>query len=459
MGGDASPTLGGASPTVGGASPTLCAASPTLCAASPPLAGASSTFTRASSTFTRASRSQPREFCAAAGTSRELAAGQGLNLMSSTLLTEDTGVPFDELQAEQTAIFRAEWARHGHLREPRVSVSRSVVPITTDPGRVHFGRERDSQDQVGRLDGGVARFGKSYGTRRRTALKRSPLVHRVLMCPVEDRRVRRIVTIVLMLTAVLAAALPANASEPRQRVLSVLSFNIHHAQGTDDVLDLARVAGVIRDSGADVVGLQEVDRHYSARSDWADQASELARMLGYHVVFGANIDRDPPAAGSPRIQYGTAILSRYPITAWENTYLFRSPGQEQRGLLHAVVVVRGVAVHVYDTHLAASAQTDRLEQTRQIAELIGDTAPAVLVGDLNALPEAPEIATLNAAFTDAWPVSGKGGGATYPAEAPDRRIDYVYASRSVSPLVTRVLDGNPAASDHLPLMSRLLVRH
>ncbi len=280
------------------------------------------------------------------------------------------------------------------------------------------------------------------------------------MCTAEDRRVRRTLAIVLMLSGILLTSVaPANASEPRQRVLSVLSFNIHHAQGTDDVLDLARVAGVIRDSGADVVGLQEVDRHYSARSEWADQAAELARMLGYHVVFGANIDRDPPAAGSPRIQYGTAILSRYPITAWDNTHLFRSPNQEQRGLLHAVLDVRGVAVHVYDTHLAASSQVDRLEQTRQITELIGDTTPAVLVGDLNALPEAPEIATLNAAFTDTWPVSGKGAGATYPAEAPDRRIDYIYASRSVQPLVTRVLDGAPVASDHLPLMSRVLVRH
>ncbi|WP_435118598.1 endonuclease/exonuclease/phosphatase family protein [Amycolatopsis thermoflava] len=271
---------------------------------------------------------------------------------------------------------------------------------------------------------------------------------------------RRTLAIVLMLSGILLTSVtPANAGEPRQRVLSVLSFNIHHAQGTDDVLDLARVAGVIRDSGADVVGLQEVDRHYSARSEWADQAAELAGMLGYHVVFGANIDRDPPAAGSPRIQYGTAILSRYPVTAWENTHLFRSPNQEQRGLLHAVLDVHGVAVHVYDTHLAASSQVDRLEQTRQITELIGGTTPAVLVGDLNALPEAPEIATLNTAFTDAWPASGKGAGATYPAEAPDRRIDYIYASRSVSPLVTRVLDRDPAASDHLPLMSRLLVRH
>ena len=56
------------------------------------------------------------------------AAQLGMNLMSSTLLTEDTGVPFDELQAEQIALFREAWAAAGHSREPRVSVSRSVLP-------------------------------------------------------------------------------------------------------------------------------------------------------------------------------------------------------------------------------------------------------------------------------------------------------------------------------------------
>ena len=55
-----------------------------------------------------------------------------MNLMSSTLLTEDTGVPFDQLQAEQIQGFRDAWAAAGHAREPRVSVSRSVIPITTD---------------------------------------------------------------------------------------------------------------------------------------------------------------------------------------------------------------------------------------------------------------------------------------------------------------------------------------
>ncbi len=86
----------------------------------------------------------------------------GMNLMSSTLLTEDTGVPFDELQAEQIAVYREAFAAAGHGREPRVSVSRSILPLTTQKDWEYFGRERGGEDQVGHLDGGLARFGKSY---------------------------------------------------------------------------------------------------------------------------------------------------------------------------------------------------------------------------------------------------------------------------------------------------------
>jgi alkanesulfonate monooxygenase SsuD/methylene tetrahydromethanopterin reductase-like flavin-dependent oxidoreductase (luciferase family) len=90
-------------------------------------------------------------------------AEQGMNLMSSTLLVEDTGVPFGELQAEQIAIFRDAWAAAGWEREPRVSVSRSVIPIVSDVDRRLFGDGgRSSSDQLGELEGTLARFGRSY---------------------------------------------------------------------------------------------------------------------------------------------------------------------------------------------------------------------------------------------------------------------------------------------------------
>lgn len=92
------------------------------------------------------------------------AAEQGMNLMSSTLLTEDTGVPFHELQAEQIRLFRDAWQAAGHSHRPWVSVSRSVLPIVDDEDRRYFAGSalRDSRDQVGIIDGLTARFGKSY---------------------------------------------------------------------------------------------------------------------------------------------------------------------------------------------------------------------------------------------------------------------------------------------------------
>src|SRR5438034_3292662 len=93
----------------------------------------------------------------------EWAAKQGLNLMSSTLMTEDAGVPFHELQADQIRLFRESWAAAGHEREPRVSVSRSIFALVDDRDRTYFGRGNQDADQVGYIDAQTkAIFGRSY---------------------------------------------------------------------------------------------------------------------------------------------------------------------------------------------------------------------------------------------------------------------------------------------------------
>ncbi len=91
----------------------------------------------------------------------EWAGRTGLNLMSSTLLTEDRGVPFDQAQAAQIEAFRTAWHDAGHPGDPRVSVSRSVFPITNDEDRQMFGSAGE-QEAVGIIDGFRSRFGKSY---------------------------------------------------------------------------------------------------------------------------------------------------------------------------------------------------------------------------------------------------------------------------------------------------------
>ncbi len=253
-----------------------------------------------------------------------------------------------------------------------------------------------------------------------------------------------------------APAEPASAGT--DRALRVLSFNIHAGVGADDVLDLERVGRAIRSSRADVVGLQEVDRHYSARSDWADQGAELARQLDMHLVYGANLDDEPPAPGRPRVQYGNAILARYPIISSDNTPLYRSEGEEQRGLLRAVVDVPGADVEVFSTHLSATSAVDRAQQTAQIRQIIGASRRlVVLVGDLNATPEAPEIATLNGFLRDSWTVAGEGPGYTFDSQTPVKRIAYVYTSEGVQSMHSRVVTKHRVASDHLPVAVKLRV--
>jgi alkanesulfonate monooxygenase SsuD/methylene tetrahydromethanopterin reductase-like flavin-dependent oxidoreductase (luciferase family) len=93
--------------------------------------------------------------------SAEWAGRVGVNLMSSTLLTEADGTPFDLLQAQQIDAFRAAWRGAGHQGEPRVSVSRSIFPITTAQDRMYFGGRQDG-DQIGVIDGIRSTFGKTY---------------------------------------------------------------------------------------------------------------------------------------------------------------------------------------------------------------------------------------------------------------------------------------------------------
>jgi len=263
--------------------------------------------------------------------------------------------------------------------------------------------------------------------------------------------------------SVLAAALALGAASPAQaepaapdRTVRVMSYNIHHGQGVDGRLDLPRIAAEIRESGADVIGLQEVDRHWSGRSAFVDQAAELARMLRMHVVYGANLDRDPLQPGEPRRQYGTAILSDAPIHDWRNTLLPRTGNLEQRGVLEALITVRGVPVRVFTTHLQHNSQAERIAQIAAVREIIGVPAESVvLTGDLNARPDTPEIAAITQGLVDAWAEAGVGDGYTLSAENPFARIDYVLHSADVVARSATVL--STVGSDHLPVTADLVL--
>jgi endonuclease/exonuclease/phosphatase family metal-dependent hydrolase len=245
----------------------------------------------------------------------------------------------------------------------------------------------------------------------------------------------------------------------RPRAVRVLTFNIHHGVGLDGVLDLDRTARVIEGADADVVALQEVDRHFGPRSGHVDQAGWLGHRLALEVAYGPVVDRGPvdaAAPGGPRRQYGIALLSRSPIARPRNVLLPSPHGGEQRGLLGAHVEADGVVVRMLCTHLQVRSRAERLAQARAVAASVAASdGPAVVMGDLNARPGASEIAPLTDSLVDAWITAGQGDGHTFDAAEPYARIDYVLTSPGVVATQATVLVTD--ASDHRPVMADLAV--
>ncbi|HEX6447051.1 MAG TPA: endonuclease/exonuclease/phosphatase family protein [Streptosporangiales bacterium] len=235
--------------------------------------------------------------------------------------------------------------------------------------------------------------------------------------------------------------------------MRVATYNIHHGVGLDGRLDLGRIARVLERERPDLVGLQEVDRHFSARSGGVDQAQWLADRLGMAVVFGPNIDLEPPAPGRPRRGYGGAVLSRYPVEAPEHRLLVRVPGTEQRGVVSVRVHEAGRSLAFYTTHFEHRSRGVRRRQATEVLEQVADgPASAVVVGDLNATPHSPELRGLFGPLRDAW-AAGRGDGDTHRSDRPRRRIDYVLHTPDLVAERVHVAGGD--GSDHLAVVADL----
>lgn len=276
----------------------------------------------------------------------------------------------------------------------------------------------------------------------------------------------------ILLAAALAAptqtTVAAPADDPARHVpLRAVTYNMHAGIGDDGRLDLARTAATLRALHADVIGLQEVDVHWGARSGWRDQARALAEALDMRVFFAPIYSLEPPGEGAPRREYGLAVLTRLPVLHAHNHEITRLSTQSgdpapapAPGFPEVVVSARGALVHVYVTHLDyrsdPSVREMQVEDMLRIMSADGPGAQQVLVGDLNAPPQAPELSRLWEPLVDVWSAVGAGDGPTFPATEPVKRIDYVTVSRQVTPTAVRVVPSD--ASDHLPVVADLLVR-
>ena len=258
---------------------------------------------------------------------------------------------------------------------------------------------------------------------------------------------RRILAAFIALAAAACHLTGCVSAQPA--TVGVLTYNIHHGAGMDGAVDLERIANVIREARADLVALQEVDRGVE-RTGRVNQPERLAELTGMHVVFGKNLDLQGG-------EYGNAVLSRVPIEHHSNRHLPRLPSKnEQRGLLEAHVTVGRTSLVFVATHFDHQPDdTERLACVTTLRARLAKYAqkPAIVAGDLNALPDSRVIQKVASFLQDAGAIR-KEPLFTYPADDPDRRIDYILYNDhpAIRCLDYRVLP-DAVSSDHRPVLA------
>lgn len=218
------------------------------------------------------------------------------------------------------------------------------------------------------------------------------------------------------------------------------TYNIHSGIGRDGHLDLGRIAAVLRETRADLIGLQEV-------GDWREglsphgQFQELGARLGLAGIAGPTLP-----AGS---DYGNALFARWPVVASRMIDL-RYERREPRAAIDADVDIDGRILRVIVTHLGLSPR-ERTRQVEMLSEALeGHVGPVLFMGDFNVIAwEDRKLRRLGAPVDRHRPRS-------FPAWRPMLALDRIWSKPVVatglhahrSPLARR-------ASDHLPVVAEI----
>jgi endonuclease/exonuclease/phosphatase family metal-dependent hydrolase len=282
----------------------------------------------------------------------------------------------------------------------------------------------------------------------------------------------------------------------------LLSFNIQYGFGSDGRLDLTRAAQVME--SADIIALQEVDRHWQ-RSAMQDQPALLMdRLSDRFAVYGPGFDMDASTTRDSRVtnrrrQFGPMILSRWPIL-WSRLHLLPmrrmlDPINTQTAALEACIDAPGGALRVMSVHLAHVGVHERLAQIDHLMSLLADAQTSgppwsgtddepqrnwtedqsdppnpdrvIVMGDFNCEPGSAEMIRL-LGQTPYHPGARYAGGLvdaashcgaslhthekTIAGVLRKRQLDHILVSPNLAPALRRVWsDPGQTASDHFPL--------
>jgi endonuclease/exonuclease/phosphatase family metal-dependent hydrolase len=226
--------------------------------------------------------------------------------------------------------------------------------------------------------------------------------------------------------------------------LTVMTFNIEGHASLLKTKHIEEIAAVIRKYAPDIVGINEAHRGtWQAR--FADHTEQLRLLTGMNVAFG----RSYTFLGG---DFGNAILTRGDIVA---TDVHNLPGTgEPRTILESVVRINGGTIRFLVTHTTSWGSVNRDARRTQLqcilAHIRSSDHPFILVGDLNAPPDAPEIAEFLA--RDGMRLAGDPKTPTH--RVLEQRLDYILTDPGWVVRSARVLDDGP--SDHRPVLAELI---
>ncbi|MFC1848298.1 endonuclease/exonuclease/phosphatase family protein [Chloroflexota bacterium] len=226
----------------------------------------------------------------------------------------------------------------------------------------------------------------------------------------------------------------------------LVTYNLHNGFNAGGHLDMEDIARVIEDQDADIIVLQEVSRGW-AMSGRLDMLLWLSQRLDMPYVFSPTADPF----------WGNAIFSRYPIVEYAGYDLPPRDLPVLRGFTEASIYLGdGDYVRVIATHFHhVEEDTDvRLQQSQRILEGWGGKCCTVLLGDLNADPDEPEMVMLReAGLVDVVAGLEPPRVYTWHARDPGRRIDYIWVTPDMSAGDVHVIFTR--ASDHLPVVAEI----
>lgn len=227
--------------------------------------------------------------------------------------------------------------------------------------------------------------------------------------------------------------------------MRVMTYNIHSGRDMYGKLDLDGIIAVMEAQAPDILGVNEVRRRTADIGDM-DQAALLAQRMDMHMAYAEAM---PYQGGS----YGIMLLSRYPITSHEVIRIPDAPQGERGNHFEPRVVLRCQvqapqgALCVLVTH-AGLSQGEQRQAVATLAAQLAPGMPTMLLGDLNMTPDDETLAPI-------WQLA-RGNALlplTFPADAPEGRIDYIITTPDIKAGPLRAI--STLASDHLPLVAEI----